>query len=252
MRTALLACILVAGLGAADYKDVNKTAALNANGSVTINTHKGTIDVSTWDRAEVEMKARIEPEDGLFSSDRRLFDATEVQFDSSPSSVQIRTKYPENTWCCGNFTESNPVVHYTIRMPRTAQLIIRDHRSQSRISGLDGALDIDTHRGSVRVDRLSGPLRLSTHRGEVEVQFAALNGTSSIETHRGSVELSMSRNSRFNIDGTAGRHTSFNSDFSLPTREAGRRERSFHGPVNGGGATIRFNTDRGNIRLRAI
>ena len=252
MRTALLTLIFSAIVFAADYKEINKTVAMNATGSVTITTHKGSVDVSTWDRPEVEMKARIEPEDGFISSGRRLFDATTIQFDSSPGSVQIRTKYLDFTGCCAQFAENNPIVRYTIRMPRMAQLIIRDHRSQTRVSGLLGALDIDTHRGSVRVARLSGPLRLSTHRGDAEVEFAALNGPTSVETHRGSVELSMARNSRFNVDGTGGPHTSFDSDFSLPTRASGKREQSFHGPVNGGGSTIRFHTERGHIRLRAI
>src|SRR3954467_13960522 len=94
MRTALLTILLSIGLQAADYKDVDKTSALSANGSVTITTHKGSIHVSTWDRPEIEMKARIEAESGE-AMDRRLFDATEVTFDSSPNSVHIRTRYPD-------------------------------------------------------------------------------------------------------------------------------------------------------------
>src|SRR4051794_5654500 len=100
MRTLLLALALSALVQAADSREVNKSARLNENGSVTINNHKGSIEVSTWDRPEVEMRARIEAEPGMFSSSRRLFDATEVQFDASSNSVQIRTKYPDMNGCC--------------------------------------------------------------------------------------------------------------------------------------------------------
>ena len=47
-RAAILALTLSAAVFAADYKDVNRTVALNGNGSVEIETHKGSIKVSTW------------------------------------------------------------------------------------------------------------------------------------------------------------------------------------------------------------
>src|SRR5208283_3523242 len=78
----------IAVLTAADYKDVNRTVSLTPSGSVTIETHKGSIRVTTWDRAEVEIKARIESEPGT-TMDRRRFEGTEVRIVSSPDAVDI-------------------------------------------------------------------------------------------------------------------------------------------------------------------
>src|SRR5205807_2197132 len=124
---------------------VNKTLALTPNGAVTIETHKGSIHVTTWERPEVDIKARIEAEPGT-TLDRRRFDATEVRIDSTADSVHIKTQYPDS-YCfsdCGN----NPEVRYTIQMPRAGRLTIHDHRSDTEVSDLRGALDVDTHRGS--------------------------------------------------------------------------------------------------------
>ena len=241
----ILTCALAVcgALEAADHKDVNKTVRLNPTGSVRLETHKGSIHISTWDRAEVEINARIEA--GLSTSLRR-FDGTDVTIDSSPDSLSIRTKHS----CCLDDDGGNPLVHYTIRMPRTAGLSIRDHSSDSEIADLSAALDIETHRGAVRIDRLNGTLRARTHRGDFHVDFAAFTGNSAVETHRGSVELLLPRDSRFDIRTDLDRRAALESDFLVMARLAHRRGRSLEGAVNGGGPILQLNPDRGRIRLR--
>src|SRR5271166_5293652 len=212
LRAGFFALASIAVLTAADYKDVNRTVSLTPSGSVTIETHKGSIRVTTWDRAEVEIKARIESEPGT-TMDRRRFEGTEVRIVSSPDAVDIRTEYPEFGWCCNDDEGNNPDVHYTIQMPRTGQLTIRDHRSETEIADLQGALDIDTHRGTVRVHRLAGSLQLTPHRGDVQVEFARLTGNVSVDTHRGTIELAMPKSSRFDVRSDLGKHASLETDF---------------------------------------
>lgn len=247
-RIAMLALALTAAASAADYKDVNKTLPLHGNGSLEIETHKGGIRVSVWDRQEVEIQARIQPEPGT-TMDRRQFDGTEVRIASnSADSVRVNSYYPDNPGCCSD-NVTNPEVRYTIRMPKTAKLIIRDHRSDTEVSGLQGALDIETHRGGVRLHGLTGALRLDNYRGDVQVEFASFTANSSITTYRGTVELSMPRSSRFDIQTNSGRHGSIATDFSVMARTLGRNGEGVHGTVNGGGPTLRIETERGDVRL---
>ena len=179
-RIAIVALALTAAAFGADYKDVNRTVALHGNGIVEIETHKGSIKVSVWDRAEVEIQARIEAEPGS-TMDRRRFDGTDVHIDSSPDSVRIKTYYPDFNWCC-NFDDSgsNPEVRYTIRMPKSAQLTIRDHRSDTEVTGLQGGLNIETQRGTAHLLGLGGALHLDTQRGDVQVEFSTFTANSSI------------------------------------------------------------------------
>lgn len=236
LRAAFFTLASIAAVTAADYKDVNRTVPLTQTGSVSIETHKGSIQVTTWDRAEVEIRARIQPEPGT-TMDQRRFEGTDVRIVSSPDSLDIRTEYPEFNWCCDNDDGANPEVRYTIQMPRTGRLTIRDHRSETVISDLQGALDIDTHRGTVRVHRLAGSLQLTTHRGDVQVEFAKLTGNVSIDTHRGTIELAMPRSSRFDVRTDLGKHASLNTDFPR---------------ANSGGPIVDLKTYRGSIRLRAL
>jgi|ERR1051326_980819 hypothetical protein len=245
-RGIVFAFITLAAVQAAEYRDVNRTVPLSPTGMVTIDTHKGSVHVTTWDRPEVDIKARIEEEPGA-PMDRRRFDATEVRIDASADAVHIRTHYPD--WCCNLTDGNNPEVRYTIQMPRMGRLTVHDHRSETEVTDLGGALDIETHRGTVRVHRLGGPLQLSTHRGDATVDFTAFTGNSIIDTYRGSVELSLPRDSRFDMRADLGRHAIVDTDFAMMARTVGRRSESMHGSVNGGGPTLELKTYRGNIRL---
>src|SRR6266852_6401490 len=82
----------------ADTKNVDKTLPLSATGSVTLESHNGSIRVHTWDRGEIEIHARIEA-GGTSTEDQRRFDQTTVEIDSASGSVRIKSKYPEwNSW----------------------------------------------------------------------------------------------------------------------------------------------------------
>ena len=86
---AILALACSAAISAADYKDVDRTLPLPANGFLEIETHKGSLHVTTWDRQDVEIHARIEAEPGTLM-DRRRFDGTDVHIDSTADSVHIK------------------------------------------------------------------------------------------------------------------------------------------------------------------
>jgi hypothetical protein len=250
LRCAALILILSGILFAQDVREVHKTLPLSAKGSVTLENHKGSIRITTWNRPEVEIQARIEAEPGT-AMNRRRFEATEIVIDSSQDSVHIQTKYPDFA-CCSWDDGTNPHVRYTIRMPRTARLALRDHRSDTEISDLAAELDIDTHRGTVHVYKHSGPLRLTTHRGDVKVEFATFSGASTIETHRGTIELDLPKNSKFDLETDLGRHAYLDSDFARIVHSSSRAGEALRSTVNGGGPTLRIQTYRGDIRLRTL
>lgn len=252
MRLAAFAVLaLPAAVLAADVKDVNKTVALHANGIVELETHKGSVRVSVWDRQEVEIQARIEAEPGSVM-DRRRFDGTEVRIDGSADAVHIKTYYPDFNWCCSFDSGSNPEVRYTIKMPKTARLAIKDHRSDTEVTGLQGELDLTTHRGTAHIRGLGGALHLENYRGDSQVEFLSFHADSTVKSYRGTVELSMPRNSRFDVETNSGRRGSVETDFTVMMRAAIRRRgESNHGTVNGGGPALRIETERGEVRIHA-
>ncbi len=245
LTTALMTCAL---LGAADSKTVDKTLPLPSTGSVSIETHNGSVTVNTWDRPEIQIHAVIEMNSGFGSSDadRRRFSDTRVNIIGSGDTVSIKSEYPPSNWTNG----ANPEIHYTISAPRTARWSVRTHNSRVAVHDLHAALSVTTHNGQIDVSGLAGALDLDTHNGQVRVQFASLTGASSVDTHDGDVELVMPAASRFNLQ-TSAHNGRVQSDFAVTTRTIGRRDAHVDGAVNGGGPTLRLTTHNGNFRLRA-
>ena len=166
LAAALMTCAL---LGAADSRTVDKTLALAPTGSVTIDSHNGSIAVNTWDRPEVEVHAVIEMNSGFgFSdADRRRFNETRVDIDRLGDSVRIKSNYPTMSSLDG----SDPEIRYTINAPRTARVNVRTHNSRVEVRNLHAALSISTHNGKVDVTGLAGALDHDTHNGNARIQF---------------------------------------------------------------------------------
>lgn len=261
MRFAVkLLCLLILCVAASaavigqTTREIRKTLSLPADGSVSIDTFKGTVTITAWDSPQVEIVAKIEP-DGVSSSDAEKVQNTDVKIDQTGASVRIKSDYDKLTHN-GAFSDDNegnlPVINYTIKMPATSRLSITDHKSTTTIQGLRSDVKINTHRGSVAITAFQGSLDLQTHRGDARVEFASLGRDNRFETHRGSIEVVVPRGGGFNLDSSVGRGGSLDSDLDLKAliQSQDRRSIRYGGPVNGGGPALRLVGDRAHFTLQ--
>lgn len=242
-RALTLAAFLGVAIATASAaaKDIHRTLPLDPRGHVTIDTYKGSIRVSTWDRSEIDVLVRIEEDLGVFP---QSVDRADVRFDASPSDVRMTSEQQWNFFLDG----SAPLYHYTIRMPRTASLRIKDYKSASDISDLSADLDVNTYKGSLELRNYSGALTATTYKGEIRAEFAAFNARSRIDTYKGSVDLQLPRDSRFDLATGFNRKAELDSDFTAYVRSRSGNSRA---AVNGGGPELRLKSYKGDFRLRA-
>jgi len=238
MRTLFLITALAGVLSAADSKEIRRTVPLDPEGRVVLETYKGTIYVSTWDRDEVVVDVRIEEDRSGWFFGAQPVSRSDVKIDASRAEVRLESK---SDIVPTILSGAVPFFRYTIRMPRRASLRIKDYKSEADIDGLGGDLDLNTYKGTVRVRDLSGRLRLNTYKGTVRADFSDFKNNSSIETFKGSIELGLPRESRFDLRNDLGRRAGLDSDFPY------RRD----GPVNGGGPDLRLKSHKGRFRLVA-
>jgi hypothetical protein len=262
---------------AGETREVKKTVPLPPEGVVYVEAFKGTIDVKTWDRAEVDILAQIEAA-GLSSEEREAVALVEVRINARANAVDIRSDYDRvndlrsfwnDDW---NGGIELPFVHYTITMPRTARLDVKDFKSEINVASLrsavhiesykgpitvadlKGNLRIDTHKGRVRVTGLDGALDLNTHKSEVEVEFTRLSNRSRIDSYKGNVEITLPKEAGFELDADLGKKGDLDSDFSVSYQTArfGRhdRDQEYRGAVNGGGPLLSLRTHKGYYRMR--
>lgn len=247
---------------------ISESVALPGDGRVLIDTYKGSIDVTTWDRDEVSINVLIEAD-----GDQDLVELTEVHIDKSGKSLRIETDYKKakkarKKGLFGNYSVSLPLVHYTIRMPRTADLSIEDYKSEIKIADIDADLDLETYKGEAYVDRVEGELRIDTYKGEVfvselrgalhaetykgeiEAHFLDFAGSSMVDTYRGEVNLVFPRETGFDLNADLGRRGDIDANFSLTALKQDKN--SYRGEVMGGGPRLKVETYSGTINLKAM
>lgn len=234
-------------------RDVSKTLPLAAGEGVRVDTYKGTVKVTTWEKAEVAVEARIEadPDCGSSSQQARWVEQTRVAIEKAARGVSIASDYDalEERWFS---CTARPFVHYTIRMPKGAPLTIKDYKSDLEVKGLEADLGIETYKGRVDVGGLAGGFKVETYKGDVKAEIVRLAGDVHAETYKGSIILRLPAAAGFEYAADAGRRGEFESDFLPPAASRTSRRQSVivHGAVNGGGPRVSLKTYKGTLALR--
>jgi hypothetical protein len=244
-------------------REINKSIPLASDGKLVIDTYKGTITVSTYDKPRVEVNVKIESDESDSQDAARDIEDTEIEFHSAGNELRIHTDYSKVErnndydfwdWLSNPHETSNslPLVHYTIKMPRTAELRIKDYKSESHIEELSSYLTLNTYKGTVEVLEHNGGIDLETYKGNVHISFSALKNDSHFETYKGQIAVTIPKRIGFELRTDFEKRVNFSTDFDVETHERDRRHHQYDysGKINGGGPVLEFNSDKGDIRLR--
>lgn len=252
--SAFVALVALPAAASPPSRDVAKTLPLAAGEGVRVDTYKGSVAVSTWDRAEVAVEARIEADDSCGSSARQKdwVDQTRVVIEKRHGGVAITSDYDAleeaSSWF-GTCT-SRPFVRYTIRMPKGAPLTIKDYKSDLNVKGLEADLDVNTYKGHLDVAGLAGGFRVETYKGDVNAGIVRLSGDVTAQTYKGSIVLRLPGEAGFDLSAESGRGD-LNVEFPAETGRGGhRRGLVARGLVNGGGPRVSLKTDKGSLAVR--
>lgn len=145
-----LALATLAALVPWPHREIRQSVPLAPEGRLFLRAAGGTVEIAGWDRAAVEIDARIEPRTPL-ASQRACIDDTRIRVDSWPRSLRLTADFPaveeDTPWWLAALTgrcAEPPVVHYRIRMPREAGLTLVYAASKIRLHGLAGPVEIRT------------------------------------------------------------------------------------------------------------
>jgi hypothetical protein len=269
---SVLAALAVAAPAAAQTKQFDKTVPLPSGGYLSLHATRGSVKLTSWDRNEVEIHARIQASDRADADyARESVDQTTVDVTSGARDVRIRSNYDKvpntSSWWFGGSWKDVPEIHYDIRAPRKLEVRLDIDRSDTAMRGFDGRVDIvsdrselnladltgritlDVDRGeSSRLENVRGSLRIDADRTDFDIELARLDDRSSIETDRGNVRIEVPQSQGLTIDADLSRRSDFDAD-DLPVQRRHGDQRRFTADVNGGGPTLTVEADRGRIRL---
>lgn len=149
---------------------IDERADMAPNGKVTVINISGDIDISTWDRAELELTGE-------------LGDDSELRFDASGGDVRIEVETEDG----GRF-----------RGPESTDLVLRIPRGASLdVTGVSSDITIDDSRGEVIVaETVSGDVEVRAEATRVElssvsgdVEFIGASPRTTVESVSGDIEL---------------------------------------------------------------
>jgi hypothetical protein len=169
---SVVACVAISSPALAQTKQFDKTVPLPSGGYLSLNATRGSVKLTSWDRNEVEIHARIQAAPRVDADyARESVDATTVDVTSGGRDVRIRSNYDKvpgtrSSWFGGGSWKDVPEIHYDIRAPRKLEIRMDIDRSDTTVRGFDGRVDIVSDRSELDLTDLTGRIALEVDRGE--------------------------------------------------------------------------------------
>lgn len=255
----------------AEVRHYAKTVAFEPGGHLDIETGRGSLELSSWDRNEVEVVARIEsPYDINPDYASKIVTALRIEVEGSGRSLRVRSDYDDipsyKRWFIS--IRHIPYVHYEIRTPRRIHLALDVRHTDTRIQDVEGAIRINAHysevtgtdwtglsrldldHGTLRLTELEGAVELDARHADVRMEAIRLSGDTRIRAHRGQTELYLPRYQGLDLYSDVSHQSDLDSDFEISTRVSRRDEGIIAGTINGGGSLLELRGDHTRFRLR--
>jgi DUF4097 and DUF4098 domain-containing protein YvlB len=167
---ALPVAVLSAGVQYAAAEQVTKTSPADAKGEVAILNVAGAVEVSGWDRSEVQVDA------DLGSSVERL------EFRRDGQRTLIEVILPKGR---GSSGASDLVV----KIPRGSSLSVKTVSADQRIKGVRGSQRLQAVSGGIETDIGPGELEAKTISGDILVRGNDGKGSVRVITTSGDIQL---------------------------------------------------------------
>jgi len=258
------ACLVIAGdgpmfLGGQEFKeDFLKTFPLAAGGSFSLDNTNGVVRLSTWDKAEVEIRA-VKTARG----DKEDLDKVKIEVSSSPGTVKVETIYPR-----GGFLRNVRVsVAYEIKVPentrletvrttngdveisgRLADVKIGSTNGDIRVDAAAGRCELGTTNGSIRLVAAKGPIDAHSTNGGVRIEIGKVEAAITARSTNGSISLLVKGelNAELKARTTNGR---ISTDVPITVQGSIGSGRRLEGKLGSGGPLIDLHTTNGGITI---
>jgi len=238
--------LLASGLGSGCFSHslsardtLEETRALEAGGRFELENTNGRIELDTWDREEVRIRAERRA-----SSERRL-EEIEIRIEGEGDRVRVVTRLPSSSFLGG------AEVAYHVTVPRRARVDIDSVNGRVSLVGVEGEVKASTVNGRVELEGAPSAVEASTVNGRIEARYfhAAGSGRHRFATTNGRVTVCLPEDAegRFEVDTVNGRVRS-----DLPLEIEGRISKRIRDRIGGGDAAYSLETVNGSVRICRI
>ncbi len=240
---ALIAMILAPSAqavnGANVTEEFHKTVPLSATGQVSLENINGNVEITGWNRNEVQIDAVKS------ARDQQRLNEARIEVEGSGDAVRIRTRYPEGQ------NNNNPAsVHYTLHVPAGATIDkISLVNGNLEISQVSGEVNANLVNGKLTAHDLAGRAKFSTVNGSSKIAYRTLNNVSEVKISavNGAIDLALpaSPNAQVTASSVNG---SIKTDFPMQV-ESSFMSRRLTGTLGSGGTRIALSNVNGSTHI---
>lgn len=173
---AAAALLAVAPLAEA-AQNLSKRANVAADVAIDVSNVEGRVDVTAWERDEVELTAMLESD-----QDKLEFEATDRQ-------VRIKVVRPDD-----HFRGPHEAI-LTLKIPRGARISAETVSAEMTVAGVLGEQRLESVSGEVRTQAYDAPVRLNTVSGDGTITGTGGKAAVTVESVSGLITASGIRGS---------------------------------------------------------
>lgn len=208
IRNALLSAAIFAALAgpASAQQQITKRATVVPDATIEVSNVQGTVDVTAWDRNEVELVADLESR------------KDELEFEATDRHVHIEVDRPQGKYGHSDTDDAN----LTLRVPKGARLIIDTVSADITIVGVRGEQSLESVSGDVETQAFDAPISTTAVSGDVTVTgnggkavvstdnvsgsatVTGIRGSYEGEVVSGSINATVAAAERLNVDTVSG------------------------------------------------
>ncbi len=183
VRTVLLAAATLAIVAppASAEQNLNKRVTVAPDVTVTVSNVQGSVDVTAWDRNEVELEAQLES------------DKDQLEFEATDRQVRIEVDRPDSKYRHSDVEDAI----LTLRVPKGARLVVDTVSADITVNGVRGDQSLDSVSGTIETQAYDAPVSLQSVSGDVTatgnggkaiVSTENVSGTTTVSGIRGGFE----------------------------------------------------------------
>lgn len=237
---ALLAVVVTLPARAEVTQQFHRTVPLTANGTISLESINGDVEITGWNRNEVQIDAVKS------ATTQEKLNELNIDVNATSDSVSIETKFAHHM-----FANNDPgSVHYTLRVPQNARIDkVNLVNGGLRVQKLGGEIHADLVNGMLQASDLTGTADLTTVNGELDADYSSLGNVRQVKlsTVNGKLNLTLppSANAEVSANSVNG---SISTDFPLEVK-GHMVGKSLSGTLGSGGTNIELSTVNGSIHL---
>lgn len=133
-----------------ETKVLEKTYNVHSNANLSINNKYGNVTMTTWDKNVIEIRVEIKVDGRDNNAVKEKLNSITVDFSGTASNVSAVTRI--NSINSGKKT--NISIHYTVKLPKTNSIELRNQYGNLFLDELKGASNISVDYGNVTVGKL--------------------------------------------------------------------------------------------------